>query len=170
MLLVGGASTRFGSPKALARFRGQSLAERAYRIIDEAFGEPIVVGKEADALPLPFPVVDDGHDRRASIVGVAAGLRLADSELAVMVPTDMPFLTPDYLHGLVEAAEGVDVAASETGPLPGAYRRSALPVLERQIAAGRFTLHRALEGLDVAIVSGNLELLRNVNTLEDLPV
>jgi molybdenum cofactor guanylyltransferase len=170
VLLVGGASMRFGSPKALAQFRGESLAERAYRIIEEAFGEPIVVGKKADALRLPFPVVDDGHDRRASIVGVAAGLRLAGSELAVVVPTDMPFLTADYLHDLAEAAEGFDVAAPETGPLPGAYRRSVLPVLERQIAADRFTLHRALEGLDVAIVPGNLELLRNVNTLQDLPV
>jgi molybdenum cofactor guanylyltransferase len=170
VLLVGGASTRFGSPKALARFRGESLAERVYRIIDEAFGEPIVVGKDTDALPLPFPVEDDGHDQRASIVGVAAGLRLAGSELAVVVPTDMPFLTADYLHGLVEAAEGFDVAAPETGPLPGAYRRTVLPVLERQIAAGRFTLHRALAELNVAIVPGNLELLRNVNTLEDLPV
>jgi hypothetical protein len=45
-----------------------------------------------------------------------------------------------------------------------------LPALERQIAASRFTLHRALAALDVAIVPGNLELLRNVNTLEDLPV
>jgi molybdopterin-guanine dinucleotide biosynthesis protein A len=169
-LLVGGASTRFGSPKALAQFRGESFAERAYRIIDEAFGEPIVVGKEADALPLPFSVVDDGHDQRASIVGVAAGLRLAGSEVAVMVPTDMPFLTVDFLRELADAVEGFDVAAPETGPLPGAYRRSVLPVLERRIAAGSFTLHRALEGLEVAIVPGHLELLRNVNTLDDLPV
>ena len=167
---MGGASTRFGSPKALALFRGETFAERAYRILEEAFGEPLVVGKEADDLPLPFPVHDDGHDHRAAIIGVAAGLRLAGSELTVVVPTDMPFLTADFLHELAEAAEGVDVAAPETGPLPGAYRRSALPALERHIAARTFTLHRALEGLDVAIVPGNLELLRNVNTLEDLPV
>jgi molybdopterin-guanine dinucleotide biosynthesis protein A len=170
VLLVGGASTRFGSPKALAQFRGETFAERAYRILEEAFGEPIVVGKAADDLPLPFPVHDDGHDHRAAIVGVVAGLRLARCELAVVVPTDMPFLTVDFLHELADAAEGVDVAAPETGPLPGAYRRSALPALERHIAARTFTLHRALEGLDVAIVPGNLELLRNVNTLEDLPV
>ena len=167
---MGGASTRFGSPKALALFRGETFAERAYRILEEAFGEPLVVGKEADDLPLPFPVHDDGHDHRAAIVGVAAGLRLADSELAVVVPTDMPFLTVEFLHELAKAAEGVDVAAPETGPLPGAYRCTALPALERHIAARTFTLHRALEGLDVAIVPGNLELLRNVNTLEDLPV
>ena len=161
---------RFGSPKALAPFRGESFAERAYRILDEAFGEPLVVGKDADELSLPFPVVDDGHDRRAAIVGVAAGIRLSGSEVTVVVPTDMPLLTAAFLHELADAVEGADVAAPETGPLPGAYRRSVLPVLERQIAAGDFALHRALEGLEVAIVPGNHELLRNVNTLEDLPV
>jgi molybdopterin-guanine dinucleotide biosynthesis protein A len=170
VLLVGGASTRFGSPKALARFRGKTFAEHAYHTLEEAFGKAIVVGKTADELPLPFTVLDDGHDHRAAIIGVAAGIRFAGSDLAVVVPTDMPFLTGEFLHELADAAEGVDVAAPETGPLPGAYRRSALPALERQIAAGDFALHRALDRLDVAIVAGNLELLRNVNTLEDLPV
>jgi molybdopterin-guanine dinucleotide biosynthesis protein A len=139
-------------------------------MLQDAFGKAIVVGKAADQLPLPFPVLDDGHEHRAGIIGVAAGIRLAGSELSVIVPTDMPFLTVEFLHELVAAAEGVDVAAPETGPLPGAYRRSALAVLERQIAVRDFALHRALEGLDVSIVPGNLELLRNVNTLEDLPV
>jgi molybdopterin-guanine dinucleotide biosynthesis protein A len=170
VLLVGGASTRFGSPKALAQFRGETFAERAYRLLQDTFGTAIAVGKAADELPLPFPVHDDGNEHRAALVGVAAGLRLAGTELAVIVPTDMPFLTAEFLRELAEAAEGVDVAAPETGPLPGAYRRSALPALERQIAAGDFTLHRAVAELEVAIVPGNLELLRNVNTLQDLPV
>ena len=170
VLLVGGASTRFGSPKALVRFRGETFAERAHQVLAEAFGHVIVVGKAADELPLPFQVLDDGSEHRAAIVGVAAGIRLAGAELSVIVPTDMPLLTADFLEQLAEAAEGVDVAAPETGPLPGAYRRSALPVLEQKIAAREFALHRAVEELDVQIVHGNLELLRNVNTLEDLPV
>lgn len=170
MLLVGGASVRFGSPKALAHFRGETFAERAHRTLEQAFADVIVVGKRGDDLPLPFPVLDDGSEDRAAIVGVAAGLRLAGSELCVVVPTDMPFLTAEFLQELAEAADAVDVAAPETGPLPGAYRRSALPVLERHIAARDFALHRAVEELEVAIVPGNLELLRNVNTLEDLPV
>jgi molybdopterin-guanine dinucleotide biosynthesis protein A len=33
VLLVGGASERFGSPKALARFRGETLASRGERLL-----------------------------------------------------------------------------------------------------------------------------------------
>jgi molybdopterin-guanine dinucleotide biosynthesis protein A len=71
VLLVGGASRRFGSPKALARFQGEVLGERAHRLLEEAFGRVLVVGKEADGLSLPFPVVDDGSETRAPIVGGA---------------------------------------------------------------------------------------------------
>ncbi len=45
VLLVGGASTRFGSPKALAAVDGETLAERAWRLLGDACDERIAVGK-----------------------------------------------------------------------------------------------------------------------------
>lgn len=167
-LLVGGASTRFGSPKALARFEGETLAARAYRVLAEAFGRVVAIGKAGDSLDLPFPVLDDGSEVRASIVGVAAALRLAGAELVVVLPTDMPFVTPGLLRSLAEAAQGADAAVPQTGPLPGAYRLSALPVLERRIAAGELALHRALGELDACVVECDASLLHNVNTPADL--
>jgi molybdopterin-guanine dinucleotide biosynthesis protein A len=168
VLLVGGASTRFGSAKALAVFDGETLGERAYRALGEAFERVMAVGKEGDALPLPFPVFDDGSDERAAIVGVAASLRLAETDLCVVLPTDMPFVSAGLLRSLAEAADGVDAVVVQTGPLPGAYRRSALPVLERRIAVGELALHEALAELKTRSVDGDLEELRNVNTPADL--
>jgi molybdenum cofactor guanylyltransferase len=168
VLLVGGASSRFGSAKALASFRGEPLAVRAHRILVEAFDTVIAVGKADDALPLPFAVHDDGSAERAAIVGLAAGLRLAGTEICVVVPTDMPLITAELLRSLAGAAEGVDAAVVQTGPLPGAYRRSTLPVLERQIAAGELALHRALEELDTRVLEAAAEELKNVNTPADL--
>ncbi len=167
VLLVGGASRRFGSPKALARIGGETLAERAHRTLTEAFGPPLVLGKTEDGLDLPFPVEDDGLDVRAPIAGVAAALRRAPGDLVVVLPTDMPGVTPAFLVRLAEAATD-DAAVPDTGPLPGAYRRSALPVLERRIAAGELALRDALAELDTRVVPGNPEELANVNTVEDL--
>ncbi|HEX5469911.1 MAG TPA: molybdenum cofactor guanylyltransferase [Gaiellaceae bacterium] len=168
VLLVGGASRRFGSPKALAEFEGESLAVRARRILDEAFGRVIALGKEGDELSLPFPVQDDGSDERAPIVGVAAALLLAETELCVVLPTDMPLVGPDLLVSLADEAEGHDVAVPQTGPLPGAYRKSALPVLERRIEAGDLALYRALGELTVRVVDLDAHLLVNVNSPADL--
>jgi molybdopterin-guanine dinucleotide biosynthesis protein A len=168
VLLVGGASRRFGSPKAVARLGGETLAERAYRTLEQAFDRAIVVGKSADRLPLPFPVLDDESDVRAAIVGVAAGIRLAGAEVCVFLPTDVPWITPDALRSLAEAATGADAAVPTTGPLPGAYRRSALPVLEHRIDAGVFALRDALKELETRIVEVDPELLVNVNEPADL--
>ena len=168
VLLVGGASRRFGSPKALARFRGELLAARGHRVLAEVCDEVVVVGKAADTLPLPFPVVDDGSETRAAIVGVAAGLRLATADLCVVLPTDMPWVTPGLLRTLAEGAEGVAAAVPQTGPLPGAYHRSALPVLERRIAAGRLALRDAVAELETRVVECDETLLGNVNRPADL--
>lgn len=167
-LLVGGASTRFGSPKALARYEDETLAGRAHRVLEAAFGRVVAIGKAGDGLDLPFPVLDDGSEVRAPIVGVAAALRLAGAELVVVLPTDLPLVTPELLRSLAEAAEGKDAAVPQTGPLPGAYRRSALPVLERRIGEGDLALHRALGELDGRVVECDAGLLHNVNTPEDL--
>jgi molybdopterin-guanine dinucleotide biosynthesis protein A len=168
VLLVGGASSRFGSPKALARFQGEMLAVRAHRVLAEAFERVVAVGKERDALPLPFPVLDDGREERAAIVGVAAGLRLAETDTCAILPTDMPLVTAQLMRSLAAAAEGVDAAVVQTGPLPGAYRRSALPVLERRIAAGDLALRKALEELETRVIGWGGDELRNVNTPADL--
>jgi len=167
-LLVGGASTRFGSPKALARYEGETLAERGHRVLGEAFGKVVVVGKEGDGLEFPFEVLDDGSDVRASIIGVAAALRLAGAEVVVVLPTDMPLVTADLLRTLADAVEGHDAAVPQTGALPGAYRRTALPVLERRIAAGELAVHRALGELRTRVVEVDDAALRNVNEPGDL--
>ena len=168
ILLLGGTSTRFGSPKALARVGGETLAERAWRLLGETCNERIAVGKVADGLPLPFELIDDGTDVRAPLAGLVAGLRAASTELCAVVPVDCAALTAAAIRSLVAAAGDVDAAVPQTGPLPGVYRRSALPVLERRLAAGELKLRDALRELRVAEVVLPNEVLANVNTPADL--
>jgi molybdenum cofactor guanylyltransferase len=165
VLLVGGASARFGSPKALARLDGRTLAEIGWATL--AFcDERLAVGKRADGLDLPFPLIDDGTDVRAPIAGVVAGLRAATNDLCVVLPVDTPRITPEALAVLADACK--DAAVPQTGPLPGAYRRTALPALERALSAGRLSLREALAALATLVVDLEPALLLNVNTPDDL--
>lgn len=165
MLLVGGASRRFGSPKALARLDGRTLAEIGWETL--AFcDERIAVGKASDRLDLPFPLVDDGTELRAPIAGLVAALRAAANDLSVVLPVDTPRVGPPTLRALADAC--ADAAVSPTGPLPGAYRKSALPALERGLAAGELSLRDAIASLDVRIVDLDDTVLANVNTPNDL--
>ena len=166
MLLVGGASTRFGSPKALARLRGETLAERAWRLLGEACSDRIAVGKLADGLELPFDLVDDGSDVRAPLAGLVAGLRAARTEVAVVIPVDMPLLDAAAVCALGQACR--EAAVSPTGPLPGAYAKTALPLLEDALARGELRLRDLVARLDAAIVDLDESLLANVNEPRDL--
>ena len=125
-------------------------------------------------------LLDDGRLLAASTDGVGTKLilgrergRLRDcgADLAAHCINDVittgatPLMLLDYVAAaeirledvaeLVEGAAAVcrDAAVPPNGPLPGAYRRTALPALERALAAGRLALRDAIVELDVATVN-----------------
>lgn len=147
---------RFGSPKARAIVDGETLADRAWRTLGDACDDRIAVGKGDEELP--FPVLADGVEERAAIHGLAAGLRAAGTDVCVVLPVDCPRITADALRLLADACR--DAAVPQTGPLPGAYRKTALPAL----TSGELSIRRALSGLDVAVVELDPALLVNMNT------
>ncbi len=159
VLLVGGASSRFGRPKASAELGGETLAERAWRVLGEACDEVIATGKAADELDLPFPVVDDGTTGRAPVFGVIAALRRASHETCVVLPVDCARVTAEVIRAL-----GTSLAVPQTGPLPGAYTRSMLPVLERRVAQGELSLR----GVNPTVLEIDEALLVDVDTPGDL--
>ena len=164
ILLVGGASKRFGSPKALAAFGNTTLAEQTWSALAWC-DERIALGKP-EGPKLPFPVRDDDIDVQAPLAGVVAGLRAARFETCVFLPVDTPLVGEPELRSLAAACR--EAAVTRAGPLPGAYRRTALGVLERRLEAGELALRAAMEELDVARVRIDEAVLANVNTPADL--
>jgi molybdenum cofactor guanylyltransferase len=163
VLLVGGASRRFGSAKALAELEGETLAARAWRLLGDACVERFAVGRD---IGLPFPTLPDAVLGAGPLGGIVAGLRAATHHIAVVIPVDMPLLTVASLQALADACR--DVAVPESGPLPGAYAKRALPELERALDRGDFALRHVIAGLDTAVVRLADDVLANVNTRNDL--
>ena len=151
LLLVGGSSSRFGSPKELAEYEGETLADRAWRLLGEACDERLAVGRGGLADPGTGPVA-----------AIAVGLRAASHEVAVVIPVDMPLLTADALRLLAGACR--DAAVAQAGPLPCAVARRTLPAFE----TGERRLRTVLEGLDTVHIELEEEWLANVNTPADL--
>ena len=84
----------------------------------------------------------------------------------MFLPVDVPRMTPSAVRRLGEACRQAAVPGSE--PLPAAYARSALPVLESRLAGGDLALRAALRELAVAQVELDLSLLVNMNTPGEL--
>ncbi|HUZ15067.1 MAG TPA: NTP transferase domain-containing protein [Gaiellaceae bacterium] len=151
ILLAGGASSRFGSPKELAQYDGEPLGDRAWRLLGEACDERIRVGPGG---------LDDPHT--GPVAAIAAGLRAASHEIAVVIPVDMPRLTVAALHELAAACR--DAAVVQQGPLPCAVARRALSAFETD----ERRLRAVLDGLDTAEIELDPVLLLNVNTPADV--
>jgi molybdopterin-guanine dinucleotide biosynthesis protein A len=151
VLLVGGQSRRFGAPKELAEYGGETLRARAWRLLGEACDERIAVGSGGLDDPGTGPVA-----------AAAVGLRAAAHDVAIVVPVDMPLLTVGALHALADACR--DAAVAQSGPLPCAVARRALPAFE----TGERRLRTVLAGLDTAVVELDEGILANVNTPAEL--
>jgi molybdenum cofactor guanylyltransferase len=167
ILLVGGAGRRFGSTKALATLDGRTLAERGWRTLGGVASDRLAVGKTHDRLDLPFPLLDDASEVRAPLAGIVAALRAARADLIVVLPVDTPLVRAEHLRALADACAGA-AAAPQTGPLPCALRRVALPLLERRLLARQLKLRDALAELDARVVELDAAVLANVNTPADL--
>jgi len=84
----------------------------------------------------------------------------------VFLPVDCVRMTAGALRALGAACR--DAAVPQTGPLPGAWAKSALPLLERRLAEGPLALYRTYDELDVVEVELDASVLVDVDTPGEL--
>jgi molybdenum cofactor guanylyltransferase len=154
IVLAGGRSTRMGQAKASLEWHGSTLLRRVAGVVERSVDGPIVIvrsaGQELPSLPDRYEVVDDDHDGRGPLEGLAAGLRsLAGRvELAYVSSTDVPFLHRSFVGAVVGGLGAgqeicVPVIRQRWQPLAAAYRTGVLGVIDGLLAADE----RRLSGL-----------------------
>lgn len=154
LVLAGGESRRFGSDKALARFRGATLLEAVLRGLSSLEFEQIaVVAKEPGkyaAFAGRAALVSDASAVQTPLAGLAAGLRASRHEVVFACAADMPFAADEALvDALTAALAEQDAVLPESGgslqPLCAVWRRTAcLPVAGELLRAPRPVGPRAI--------------------------
>jgi FdhD protein len=147
-VLAGGRSRRMGTDKRRLPVAGRPLLARAVAALQEVVGEVVVVtapGDEAavtDLVPGVRAIADLEPDR-GPLGGLVTALRLADTDVVVVVPGDHPALAAPVLRALTEALladAGLQAAllATDRGPQPllGAYRRGAAGAVQGLLDRG----------------------------------
>lgn len=146
LILCGGKSSRMGRDKAALRFGPETLLERVLGRMRQVAG-PVAVslaaGAAAPALPADVLVTRDAQAEQGPLWGLLEGFRALSGrvEQVLVLPVDMPFLTPDWMRRLVEGLAGQSACLYEwegfVNALTGAYRLDLLPKLETLVAEGR---------------------------------
>jgi CTP:molybdopterin cytidylyltransferase MocA len=133
VLLAAGEGSRFGQPKALVEFSGQTLAERGVNLLRAGGADPILVVTGAAPLDLPatYSVYNPewrtgmGSSLRAALQALSGGGADAgvdvDPEVGAVVVAlaDQPLVGPEAVARLIAAyrdGAGVVVAAYDGQP------------------------------------------------------
>lgn len=188
VILAGGASTRFGAPKALARVGGRRIVDRVRAALSAVTDDVVVSANE------PALFADLGLETRPDDVagfgplgGIRTALRWAAERgrsSALVVACDMPLVSIDLLRLIAYRAveTEADAVVPESGgrrgiePLCAWYSVGSLPPIERMMEAGERAIHRLIDGIRADVIpldevrkTGDPHILfLNVNTADDL--
>ncbi|ADH86645.1 molybdenum cofactor guanylyltransferase [Desulfurivibrio alkaliphilus] len=181
VILAGGKSSRFGSNKALAHYRGRPLVARVAAVLEEIFSERLLVtNTPADYAFLGWPMTGDLVLNAGPLGGIQAALRRIDAPRAFVVACDMPHLNGAVIRRLCRCPGDWDVIlpAPTTGPEPlhAVYHRRILPAVEAALARGEGKLSLLLQELrvrrmtaaELGLAAASDPAFTNINYREDL--
>jgi molybdopterin-guanine dinucleotide biosynthesis protein A len=146
VVLAGGRSTRFGSDKLRATYRGVPLLHHAVLRLAELCDDVVVVlapGVDDAGLPPGVRTTHDPTGAQGPLVGLHAGLAAAArSEAALVIGGDMPEMQAAVAR---EMARVLDEAAVDAVVLADAGRWRPMPCVLRTSRAAA-AVHRLVEG------------------------
>lgn len=185
VVLAGGASRRYGAPKALATVAGERIADRAIRAVRQAAGRVVLVANDAPTFAvLGLPMRPDARPGAGALGGILTAVLWAEEEGcvgALVAACDMPFLSAALLEELRRdpRPDEAVVPASDSRrgfePLCACYGVGCRPAIERALDRGERAIisffadvHvRTLSPETVARFGDPARLFYNVNTRED---
>ncbi len=138
IVLTGGMSRRFGSPKAFAVYNGRMFYEIAVNVLTP-FADKLVISTNKQLAPkfkevvvqkgLTIVLDDEKFAGKGPLAGMYSAMNAVEADQYLLLPCDMPFMEKEMIEALLKNDEGsADVVAFRQGsreqPLVGMYRRS----------------------------------------------
>ncbi len=185
-ILVGGASSRFGSDKALVELGGHPMCVRMSATLQALFlPEVWLVGDPIKYRNLGLRCMPDLWSGEGPLGGILTALRHAETEGSaeynLILSCDMPFLSEHWLKELLSRAfrseAQVVMAKSQHGlePLCAVWHTKALATVEAQFKLGVRKVTDAVKHLNREILDESVwkrfdsagRLFWNMNTAAD---
>lgn len=177
-ILIGGKSSRMGSPKQLLEIDGVPLVDRVISSLGPRFSEPVFLGAgQVPASVAGLRWVPDAPGLAGPLAGFLAAMRWDPDAAWLMVACDQPSITPDAVEWLLEQrrpgrwAVMPRLAGGPVEPFLAVYEPQARGLLEELARSGRPGPWRLAKHRKVVDPQPPEELAscwRNVNTPDDL--
>jgi molybdopterin-guanine dinucleotide biosynthesis protein A len=172
-----------GFPKHEIQIGRTNIVEHLIERLRPQFDEVLLVGTHLpSACRVGVRVIRDLLPVRSPLVGIYSGLAAAANDLCFVVACDMPCVLPALVEMILSSAQEADVAVPVVDgyyePLCAAYRRTAIPVIERALHSACYRITAVYEHLrirevprsDIQTIDPDLQSFVNINTRQDLAV
>ncbi len=182
VLLAGGKSERMGQDKALLPLPGSGLLlwQRQLRVLEEL--EPREIfwsGPERPGMPENVHVVPDMVRSGGPLAGVCACLRLATTDLVVVLAVDLPRMDTSYLQKLARRCTPVCGAVPQLDgdfePLAAVYPAMLRELADDRLHQGRYAMQEFVREAvrrelmeTVPVCDEDAAKFTNLNSPEDL--
>lgn len=172
VVLAGGASSRFGSPKWRAPLAGVPMGARAVAALVPHTKRVVAVASDPSVASLGvevWPDLEPGQGPLGAIRTALTGARELSLAGVFVLACDLPLVGSELVRALIEAARSGEVVVplGPTGlePLCAIYPESVLPAAEAALVRGDLSPRRLLGSLPVRTFT--LERSRAVSGLQD---
>lgn len=173
-VLIGGDSSRMGSPKATFEVDGIPMAARVVAAAKESGASEILLvgGQKSLTKNIEGKWVKDVYPGEGPLGGIITALKNAENDSVVVLSCDMPFITGSVVTSLVRALSDAQATVGRTDSLNwlcAAWSKSeCLSTLQSVWKREERAVRRAAVLLDVAEVPVPAVAVRNINSPSDL--
>lgn len=180
IVLAGGMSRRFGSPKAFAQKDGRFYYEIAYQALQSVSTQVVVVGRteHRERFDPKIDVIVDAEEFMGCgpLAGIYSAMSAYPAGRYVILPCDMPYMTREVVESLVHCDQGDDVVAVEfegvQHPIIAVFHAGMREAIRRSLEQGQYSVMNLLAQVNVHWVQGDAltvnakDIFRNMNTPE----
>lgn len=179
ILLAGGMSFRYGSPKAFARWRDYYFYEHVFHQLQKQCDNIIIVTTKEllDLFPSDLNVITDmePYVGCGPLAGTYSGMLTSDATDYIVLPCDMPLIQEKVLTGLLERHEGGITAVELNGqlqPLVSVWNHEVIEDIghaldRKQYALQSFLRKQELTTVNASVLSNDPMTFLNINTSEE---
>lgn len=133
-ILSGGKSSRFGTNKIYAEYKGVKLIDRAITIAKSISNDIILVG---DYSHIDIPNYQDEYKERGPLGAIHSAIKNSNKNYVAILPVDMPEMIPEIYRILLSYSKEINpvVAISDIGlePLVSIWHKNNLSLIENKL-------------------------------------
>ena len=180
IILAGGKSSRMGFDKQFLKIEQRSIMDSMIHKLSKEFDEIIIVtNKPEHYLGLGHKITGDIIENMGPLAGIHAGLKISNSQYALVVACDMPNINMEYIK-YMKTQIGNHGCTTKFGnylePFISYYSKDVIINIEEFLKTNRKSIHGFLPTIEFNYIeervarsfSPNWNMFLNLNTKEDL--